>query len=105
MTPKREDYRSLYKTKAWYKLRTAQLRDYPLCRMCQDVGTVVAATIVDHIKPHKGDEALFFDRANLQSLCKTHHDSSKQKAEAKGIADIGCDASGRPLDAGHHWNV
>lgn len=37
--------------------------------------------IADHIKPHRGDRALFFDATNLQCLCKACHDSKKQAAE------------------------
>jgi 5-methylcytosine-specific restriction endonuclease McrA len=61
------------------------------------------ASIVDHKRPHKGDEALFFDPNNLQSLCKPHHDGAKQAQEKRGYA-IGCDASGNPIDPNHHWN-
>lgn len=67
-------------------------------------GRVVAATVVDHITPHKGDIDLFLDSRNLQSLCKQHHDSSKQKAERHGVGDIGCDEHGQPIDAQHHWH-
>lgn len=35
---------------------------------------MVAATVVDHITPHKGDKALFWQRANWQPLCKRCHD-------------------------------
>ena len=30
--------------------------------------------MVDHITPHKGDKALFWQRANWQPLCKQCHD-------------------------------
>jgi 5-methylcytosine-specific restriction protein A len=39
-----------------------------------DIGRVVAASIVDHIKPHKGNKVLFWDKNNWQPLCKRHHD-------------------------------
>ncbi|WP_327198035.1 HNH endonuclease [Sporanaerobacter acetigenes] len=29
---------------------------------------------VDHIEPHKGNEDLFYDINNLQSLCKSCHE-------------------------------
>ena len=32
------------------------------------------ATVVDHIRPHKGNRELFWDRTNWQSLCKQCHD-------------------------------
>lgn len=51
-----------------------QLVREPLCRMCTADGQVVPATTVDHIVPHRGDMALFWDVGNLQSLCKPHHD-------------------------------
>ena len=97
-------WRYLYNQKAWHKLRAAQLRDEPLCRMCKASGRLTPATIVDHIIPHKGDEALFYDRANLQSLDKQCHDSAKQRAEKRGVQDIGCDSNGWPTSPDHHWN-
>jgi 5-methylcytosine-specific restriction protein A len=38
------------------------------------LGDTTAANVVDHIKPHKGDQALFWCRDNWQSLCKRCHD-------------------------------
>lgn len=96
-------WRHLYNKKAWHRLRATRLRDEPVCRMCVQQGRVTVATIVDHIKPHKGDEVLFFDPENLQSLCKQCHDSAKQKAEKRGVTDIGCDINGWPLDQNHEW--
>lgn len=55
-----------------------------LCRMCSDRGLVVVATVVDHIKPHRGDKKLFWDRKNWQPLCKPCHDSEKQSMEKGG---------------------
>lgn len=97
-------WRHLYNTKAWKALRLEQLSRQPLCCYCQQQGKVTAATVADHINPHKGDESLFFDGGNLQSLCKTCHDSAKQKAEKHGITEIGSDTAGSPLDPSHHWN-
>jgi len=70
--------------------------------MCKSQGKITAANIVDHMKPHRGDPVLFFDFDNTQSLCKRCHDSHKQRAEKSGRV-VGCDASGLPLDAAHHW--
>jgi len=95
-------WRRLYSTKGWHRLRTAQLRDNPLCRLCADLGHTTPATVVDHIQPHKGNESLFYDAANLQSLCKRCHDSAKKSQELTGRLP-GCDVNGGPLDPGHHW--
>lgn len=37
------------------------------------LGRRTYATVVDHIKPHRGDWGLFTDENNLQSLCEHHH--------------------------------
>jgi len=92
----------LYNRAAWKRLRLNQLAHSPLCVMCADSGKVTAATVVDHARPHKGDEELFFDPTNLQSLCKHHHDASKQRAEAQGFMP-GCDESGNPIDPHAAW--
>ena len=84
----------------WRKARATYLRNHPLCVMCD---RPTPATVVDHIIPHKGDQALFWNTDNWQSLCKTHHDATKQRSERKGV-EIGGDVYGRPLDPNHHWN-
>jgi len=64
--------RRLYHTPEWRALRALHLREHPLC---SDVsGCRRRATVVDHAIPHRGDNARFFDPANLRSLCKPHHD-------------------------------
>lgn len=42
----------------------------------------MAADVVDHIVPHKGDQSLFWNERNWQSCCAWHHDVVKQKLEA-----------------------
>lgn len=86
----------------WQKARATWLRAHPLCKMHADMGQVVAATVVDHIEPHRGDMKLFWDTSNWQSLCKACHDRHKQRLEKSG-AVVGCDMSGLPLDPNHHW--
>ena len=86
----------------WQKARATFLRQHPLCEMHQARGQVVAATVVDHKVPHRGDQALFWDTSNWQALCKRCHDSHKQRLEKSGT-EVGCGIDGVPLDAGHHW--
>lgn len=97
------EYRRLYDTQAWKRLRVWQLRNYPTCRPCHKSQRITAATIVDHIKPHRGDQALFFDPRNLQSICASCHNGAKQSEERTGTTP-GCDASGAPLDRTSHWH-
>ncbi|MBU9461356.1 HNH endonuclease [Burkholderia multivorans] len=84
----------------WQKLRAAHLAKHPHCVYClRDLGMagwspadVVLAcaargiaeplgTIGDHIIAHRGDRRLQLDPANIQTLCKLHHDSEKQRLE------------------------
>lgn len=67
----------------WQKARAAYLAENPLCVYCRRIGRVEAATVVDHIKPHRGDEQLFWDEGNWQPLCASCHSSIKQAEEAK----------------------
>ena len=78
-------WRDWYSQSRWRKLRLRHLRAHPLCAMCEAEGFVEAATIVHHVKAHKGDLALFYDPANLQSVCKQHHDSALQAEEKSGV--------------------
>lgn len=86
----------------WKKARATYLKSHPLCVMCDKCGYVKAAFIVDHIIPHKGNQELFWDKSNWQSLCKHCHDSVKQRIEKTG--EYGCNVNGIPEDKGHHWN-
>lgn len=58
----------------WQAARKAYLHSHPLCVRCQAEGRLTRATVVDHIIPHRGDPALFWDRDNWQALCKSCHD-------------------------------
>lgn len=68
---------------AWRKARAAFLREHPLCvgRHCKDCGYLTPATVVDHVQPHRGDRALFWERANWQPLCKPCHDSKTARED------------------------
>ena len=93
----------LYDTQRWKRRRAAFLRAHPLCRFCEATSRVTLATLVDHKTPHKGDETLFWDQTNWQSLCKPCHDGAKAELESTGRIR-GCDVHGQPLDPNHHWN-
>jgi len=87
----------------WQKARDSYLRSHPLCVRCNEQGRIEAASVVDHIQPHKGDQSLFWDQANWQALCKTCHDSYKKRLELSGQVR-GCTTDGLPIDPKHHWN-
>jgi 5-methylcytosine-specific restriction protein A len=53
------------------------------CDECKREGVVTATEVVDHVVPNKGNEELFLDESNWQSLCKHHHDDKTAKEEGK----------------------
>lgn len=60
------------------------IRDLFTCCMCKRMETNDSLLVVDHRRPHRGDEGLFWDEGNLQTLCKTCHDSIKQRMDRTG---------------------
>ncbi|KOR47163.1 endonuclease [Xanthomonas oryzae] len=70
-----------YSSSKWRKLRAVFLKSNPLCVYCLEDNRTTAATVVDHIQPHRGDSELFWDEDNLQALCQQCHSSRKQLEE------------------------
>jgi 5-methylcytosine-specific restriction endonuclease McrA len=94
----RQHKRRLYSRK-WEKLREHHLANNPLCARHAARGEVVGATIVHHVRPHRGDLRLLMDAGNLESLCKRCHDSDAQREERAAESNrprIGAD--GFPID-------
>ena len=62
-------WRSWYKTARWQRLRWDVLvRDGFTCRCgCGLMEADSSQVVADHIRPHRGDEALFWDPANLRA--------------------------------------
>jgi 5-methylcytosine-specific restriction protein A len=58
----------------WQRYRLLFLRENPLCVECLKTETTTEATVVDHIRPHKGDYDLFWSSENHQAMCKRCHD-------------------------------
>ncbi len=86
-----QPWRRWYWTARWRRLAKQQLSIEPLCRMCAQAGRVTEAKVCDHVRPHRGDEALFW-QGEMQSLCKPCHDGAKQAMErGRGRTVIGVD--------------
>ena len=71
--------RRWYRTARWRALRARVLRD--ACYSCAACGQVVTALDVDHKIRHDGDAGRFWDRGNLQALCRTCHQAKTQRGE------------------------
>jgi 5-methylcytosine-specific restriction enzyme A len=98
-----KEWRKLYNTKRWKELRRHKLTKNPLCALCLKDNKLTAATVVHHKQAHKGNEELFFDFENLESLCAPHHDRDMQREEALGYSPkVGVD--GWPVDKKHPFN-
>ena len=63
-------YRAWYGTQRWKRRRKGQLRAEPFCVMCRKAGVYTAATVADHVTPHKGDPLAFWT-GRLQSLLQS----------------------------------
>ena len=57
------------------------MQQFPLCAECERQGRVTAATVVDHIVPHKGDKAMFWGSGNWQGLCAPCHNAKTARGE------------------------
>lgn len=77
-------WHSWYSLPVWTReLRPAQLLREPFCRECARRGIRTRAAVVDHVRPFRGDWALFLDPANHQSLCKFHHNQKTAREQAQ----------------------
>lgn len=86
----KQPWNNLYNLKAWKLLRLEVfIRDQYICKICGKVAHTnhkhPHAAIADHIVPHKGDKALFFDIDNIQTVGKSCHDSIKQSMEKGSV--------------------
>lgn len=101
---KRRDvpWRHWYWTARWRRRSRDQLTAHPLCNRCSTDHRPVAATVANHVIPHKGNEALFWE-GELESVCAPCHDGAIRSEEARGHR-IGVTIEGRPKDPKHPWN-
>ena len=82
--------------RTWERLRRMHLNSHPYCVKCEEQGRAVLATVADHIEPIAVNPSRRLDPTNLQSLCKPHHDSDKQRedkraAKARRLARLACE--------------
>jgi len=75
-------WRKLYKTARWQRLRWKIIEQALFtCAMCGKLENNTSQLVADHIIPHKGNEFLFWDKNNLQCLCRHCHDGAKKRLE------------------------
>ena len=79
---KHPEHFRLYNNKRWRRYRMMYLREHPLCvsfAVCKR-----AASVVDHIKDHDGDWALFWEPTNHQPMCAHCHNTKTAKTKGWG---------------------
>ena len=69
-----EALRRLRWTRRYRTWRAGILRDEPLCRPCTEAGFTVAAEHIDHIEPAHLAPERFWDRDNIQPICRDCHE-------------------------------
>lgn len=74
----RKGWQHLYGS-TWIKYRKVFLRSNPVCVCDECKGKLTPANVVDHIIPHRGNEELFWDTSNHQSLAKRCHDKKTMR--------------------------
>ena len=70
-------------TAEWDRASLAFKCEHPLCLGCEAEGRLAPTEVVDHVIPHKGNAALFWDRSRWQPCCRWHHDVVKQLLEQR----------------------
>lgn len=91
------EYRRLYKTARWLRIREAQLSMQPLCERCLRLEVIEEATVVHHADGgHKGDEERFWT-GPFESLCKACHDHFGA-LEDRGVKVVHFGNDGWPVD-------
>jgi 5-methylcytosine-specific restriction enzyme A len=68
---------SWYRSPIWKAIKRHRLAAEPQCRECAVEGRTEPATHVDHVEPHQGEESLFMQYENTQSLCRDHHNAHR----------------------------
>ena len=87
-------WKAWYNSRRWRDLRAAVLvRDAYVCQrsgaLCSGVHPAGNSPVVNHKVPHRGQEALFWDIENLETVTKEVHDSLIQKEEQVSLHERG----------------
>lgn len=85
LKPKRStDHHRARKTASFRRQREAFLRDNPFCAEHDRHGVKRLGGVLDHIKPHRGDDVLFWDQDNWQNLCRECHNAKSSREKPTG---------------------
>lgn len=68
----------------WDKASASHRRAHPLCEYCGLVDQVTAATLIDHLYPHRQYDGVFWRKEWWVSSCDDCHNGYKQALERRG---------------------
>lgn len=95
MSQRREPpWKAWYRTSRWRALRLEVFaRDGYRCQrsgvMCVGAHPAPNSPVANHKRPHRGDERLFWDPDNLETVSKAVHDSIIQAEEQASLHQRG----------------
>ena len=78
-----KERQKFYNSQRWEAVRAEKLRKDPFCEECRKGGTLIKATVVDHIVEIK-DGGSELDIDNLQSLCWSCHSRMRRAKQQSG---------------------
>ena len=86
----RAPWKAWYNTKRWQDLREAVfLRDLYKCQrsgeLCIGKHPAPNSPVANHKRPHRGDEKLFWDPDNIETVSKRVHDGIIQAEEQASL--------------------
>lgn len=77
-----EPWRVWYGSARWKQLRwQVCVRDLFTCQLCHRIAGRKGEAVADHKVPHRGNALLFWDENNVQTICKSCHDSVRQSED------------------------
>lgn len=98
-------FKHLYGTARWKRVRRTQLDREPLCSLCAKRGRVTEATVCNHTHGHPdGETEEQFWSGPFDSQCNDCHNGDTARIERGATQLKGCDDDGWPIAAPESWN-
>lgn len=69
----RRRFAHLYDSARWRKCSRDFRKRFPICQKCEAAGIIKPSQLTDHVRPHRGNEELFWDESNWAALCNQCH--------------------------------
>lgn len=84
----RSESDKFYGSVAWRRFRNSYMALHPECEVCLELGLVVEAKVVDHIKPYKESPELGLDESNMRSLCRACDNRLRHDLTGRGGSKV-----------------